>query len=934
MIATEKLLLISCLFQGIICNELKAFMPQRIKALSGSCVLIPCTFTIEERLESAMVEPARGIWMTSYNFRDIVFDSSRHYGEKTLKAELLGKVTNKNCTTIINHLKRSDSKSYFFRADPPKYTFRENVRLEVVDSPDRPAISPSSAVKEGAPTSLACTAPAPCPREPPTLVWSDTLNGSVEIEQVEQQDGTKAVSSVLTFTASHLHHNKDITCTAQYPVGSESKSAGKVSTLHVLYSPKNTLVLINPSGEIHEGDHVTLSCSSNANPAVSRYTWFKVKGDNINEKSAEQNLTFTDINPSDSGLYYCEARNEHGAENSTAVQLNVAYSPKNTLVLINPSGEIHEGDHVTLSCSSNANPAVSRYTWFKVKGDNITEKSVEQDLTFTDINPSDSGLYYCEARNEHGAENSTAVQLNVAYSPKNTSVLINPSGEIHEGDHVTLSCSSNANPAVSRYTWFEVKGDNITEKSVEQYLTFTDINLNDSGLYYCEARNEHGAENSTAVQLNVAYPPKNTSVLINPSGEIHEGDHVTLSCSSNANPAVSRYTWFEVKGNNITEKSVEQNLTFTDINPSDSGLYYCEARNEHGTENSTAVQLNVAYSPKNTLVLINPSGEIQEGDHVTLSCSSNANPAVSRYTWFKVKGDNINEKSAEQDLTFTDINPSDSGLYYCEARNEHGAENSTAVQLNVAYPPKNTLVLINPSGEIQEGDHVTLSCSSNANPAVSRYTWFEVKGDNINEKSAEQNLTFTDINPSDSGLYYCEARNEHGAENSTAVQLNVGCMPQISHESSCSKDDTESITCICVSRGSPSPITEWRIAGNKLENNTDRGSISNSKLEDHTMRSTLILLEPLAKNEAIQCLSKNRIGTASFQFHVFHEQKEAPATPCIYVVMGTAAVQMLATILVVFIMKRKRKVSLDFFICSELLNTVELVLCSISFAGF
>ncbi|XP_058867263.1 sialoadhesin-like [Acipenser ruthenus] len=323
MIAMEKLLLISCLFQGIICNEFKAFMPQSIKALSGSCVLIPCTFTIEERLESAMVEPARGIWMTSYNFRDIVFDSSRYYGN-TLKAELLGKVTNKNCTTIINHLKTSDTKRYFFRAEPPNFIFPQSVLLEVVDSPDRPAISPSSAVKEGAPTSLACTAPAPCPRDPPALVWSDTLNGSVEIEQVEQQDGTKAVSSVLTFTASHLHHNKDITCTAQYPVGSETKSAGEVSTLCVLYSPKNTLVLINPSGEIHEGDHVTLSCSSNANPAVSRYTWFEVKGDNINEKSAEQYLTFTDINPSDSGLYYCEARNEHGAENSTAVQLNVA----------------------------------------------------------------------------------------------------------------------------------------------------------------------------------------------------------------------------------------------------------------------------------------------------------------------------------------------------------------------------------------------------------------------------------------------------------------------------------------------------------------------------------------------------------------------------------------------------------------------------------
>ncbi|XP_058865360.1 sialic acid-binding Ig-like lectin 13 [Acipenser ruthenus] len=272
MIATEKLLLISCLFQGMICNEFKVFMPQRIKAFSGFCVLIPCTFTIEERLESAMVEPARGIWMTSTNVGDTVFDSSKHYNENTLKAKLLGNVTNKNCTTIINHLKTSDSKSYFFRAEPLKYNFHQSVSLEIVDSPDRPVISPSSAVKEGAPTSLACTAPAPCPRDPPALVWSDTLNGSVEIEQVEQQDGTKAVSSVLTFTASHLHHNKDITCTAQYPVGSETKSAGKVSTLHVLYSPKNTSVLINPSGEIQEGDHVTLSCSSNANPAVSRYT--------------------------------------------------------------------------------------------------------------------------------------------------------------------------------------------------------------------------------------------------------------------------------------------------------------------------------------------------------------------------------------------------------------------------------------------------------------------------------------------------------------------------------------------------------------------------------------------------------------------------------------------------------------------------------------
>ncbi|KAK6469702.1 vascular cell adhesion protein 1-like [Huso huso] len=266
---------IHILFLGIICNEFKAFMPQRIKAFSGSCVLIPCTFTIEERLESAM-EPARGIWMTSYNFRDIVFDSSRPYNGNTLKAELLGKVTNKNCTTIIHHLKTSDSKSYFFRAVPAKYTFHQSVTLEVADSPDRPAISPSSAVKEGAPTSLACTAPAPCPREPPTLVWSDTLDGSVEIKQVEQQDGTKAVSSVLTFTPSHLHHNKDITCTVQYPVGSETKSAEEVSTLHVLCMPQ---ISHESSCSKDYTESITCICVSRGSP--SPITEWRIAGNKL-----------------------------------------------------------------------------------------------------------------------------------------------------------------------------------------------------------------------------------------------------------------------------------------------------------------------------------------------------------------------------------------------------------------------------------------------------------------------------------------------------------------------------------------------------------------------------------------------------------------------------------------------------------------------------
>ncbi|XP_076118426.1 uncharacterized protein LOC143099220 isoform X3 [Alosa pseudoharengus] len=72
-------------------------------------------------------------------------------------------------------------------------------------------------------------------------------------------------------------------------------------------SPKNTSAVAGPG--------LTLTCSSDANPRVETYTWFKV-----NESTAVgsgQQYSITSIR----GQYYCEARNKYGAENSTAVSI-------------------------------------------------------------------------------------------------------------------------------------------------------------------------------------------------------------------------------------------------------------------------------------------------------------------------------------------------------------------------------------------------------------------------------------------------------------------------------------------------------------------------------------------------------------------------------------------------------------------------------------
>ncbi|XP_060755237.1 B-cell receptor CD22-like [Neoarius graeffei] len=167
-------------------------------------------------------------------------------------------------------------------------------------------------------------------------------------------------------------------------------------------------------------------------------------------------------------------------------------------------------------------------------------------------------------------------------------------------------------------------------------------------------------------------PPKNVSVSIRPSGEIVEGSSVTLTCSSDANPPVENYTWF--KGTTSVGKG--KTYTISTISSEDSGEYKCKCKNELKHRYSIGVTLNVLYPPKNVSVSIRPSGEIVEGSSVTLTCSSDANPPVENYTWFK-------ENESSPVGSGQSYRALQSGQYSCEAQNKHGSERSAAVSVTL-----------------------------------------------------------------------------------------------------------------------------------------------------------------------------------------------------------------------------------------------------------
>ncbi|XP_078022570.1 B-cell receptor CD22-like isoform X1 [Epinephelus lanceolatus] len=400
-----------------------------------------------------------------------------------------------------------------------------------------------------------------------------------------------------------------------------------------------------------------LKCHSSCHlPGPPLYIWYK----NGQKMWPPQSHSFTDDIYDPASSYSCAVT---GHENSSSPTV---YAPQLPSVSVSPSAEIVEGSSVNLTCSSDANPAAN-YTWYK-KTVNPRPLSEEPQLVFRSIQSSDSGQYYCTAENELGRRTSEFISTDVQYAPKLPSVSVSPSAEIVEGSSVTLTCSSDANPAAT-YTWY--KENQTLSQGQEGIYHFTSISSEDSGSYNCKSENQYGQINSSPILIDVQYAPKLPSVSVSPSAEIVEGSSVTLTCSSDANPAAN-YTWYK-ENINLRPLSEEPQLIFSSIQSSDSGQYYCAAENELATI-FESILINVKYAPKLPSVSVSPSAEIVEGSSVTLTCSSDANPAA-QYTWYKENEDS--PKASGQIFTITDIRAEHSGNYYCEAHNSRGHHNST-----------------------------------------------------------------------------------------------------------------------------------------------------------------------------------------------------------------------------------------------------------------
>ncbi|KAK6469803.1 B-cell receptor CD22-like [Huso huso] len=525
------------------------YPPQEMCALRGSSVVIPCTYDYPERFDTVLtVETVK--WFRSsipgitdrdtYVYHSTGINVSLEYKHRT---KYLGNKV-KNCTLQIRDLQSTDTDKYYFKFETNhpagKWTGASGVSLSITE----PKVTldppvPDHTVKEGSFIHLTCGFDR-CTLSESSFVWYR-----------EGQPISNEKLNKLQFNVSYEHSGKYCCATAE-----NSSFKSEEINLIVKYSPKNTSVSVRAPGGIVEGSSVTLTCTSNANPPVSSYTWFKNQS-NVMKSGSEQNLIFANISLCDSGEYYCESSNEIGRQISPAVQIRVK------------SLTIYFPFFFFFFLSDKMNTIL------------VAIVGIQAAIIF------DLLVVIC-------------VQWLKSKSPQENSQNIQPSSGGDTYATIDLkTLGSDYDTLQSSFVWYR-EGQPI-RNTTSNNLQFN-VSHEHSGNYYC-ATNENSNIKSKAFKLNVKYPPRNTSVSVSPPGEIVPGIPVILTCSSNANPPVSSYTWFKTSRNHVVKSGPEQSLIFENISLHDSGEYYCESINEIGRSVSLVVPLTV-NSTMNTIIIV------------------------------------------------------------------------------------------------------------------------------------------------------------------------------------------------------------------------------------------------------------------------------------------------------------------------------------------
>ncbi|KAM9710754.1 obscurin isoform 10-T10 [Menidia menidia] len=483
-------------------------------------------------------------------------------------------------------------------------------------------------------------------------------------------------------------------------------------------------------------------------------------------KDTKRNLTIHSAQLSDTGTYMCRA-----GDNILIFKVHVREPP---VRIVYPKEDVHLDRHVPeeiiLSCElSRPNGVVS---WFKdgqklQESENIKLK-VEgpyRRLKILSSGVEDSGEYVCDT-----ADDSIFFHLSITESPVQ---IISPSQSQMElcqqtSERMVLSCEISRPNAVVR--WYrdglEVEeNDNLILEvdGVYRRLIIPKTTIKDSAEYVCAT-----ADDSKTFFVNIAEPPVRFIRPRKMASRVEKvaGETLVLDCEvSRPNAEVTWKKNGEEVGDcrsiTILEEGVVRQLTIHSLTVEDTGHYVCDAKDDVMDFSVKVQELPVKILGKTDA---KTEKQFLVSDDIILVCElSKANASVSWYKDNRLIDDTerycCEEQGVFRSLVVLNAGLEDSGEYACDA-----VDDKMIFNITVKEPP---VQIIGNSGNPEHhilvaGDDLILECEVSRPNAAVKWLW---NGEplepsnrvNIHSNDVVRKLILSELQPSDSGEYTCDA---------------------------------------------------------------------------------------------------------------------------------------------------------------------------------